>query len=209
MISAKSETTMGGLGSGRHLRWGTRGTTEGYHAIDVRRWAREGLLEPGRTFAWAWYCNDEKLADIRARVEHGCVFLIYRHQSYGDEWQEENYPVHLTSTPCHLGGYRQWFTCPARGCGRRVAKLYGGAIFACRHCYRLAYPSQREGYHERASRMAERIRDKLGWVPGTANGHGPKPKGMHWRTFHRLAHRHDTLDVASWAAFHAKFGQYL
>jgi hypothetical protein len=30
------------------------------------------------------------------------------------------------------------------GCGQRVAILYGGDIFACRHCYQLAYPSARE-----------------------------------------------------------------
>ena len=27
------------------------------------------------------------------------------------------------------------FICPAAGCGRRVAILYGGGNFACRHCY--------------------------------------------------------------------------
>jgi hypothetical protein len=37
-----------------------------------------------------------------------------------------------------------WFICPAVGCGRCVAILYGGGIFACRHCYRLAYASSRE-----------------------------------------------------------------
>ena len=36
------------------------------------------------------------------------------------------------------------FICPAAGCGRRVAILYRGGIFACRHCYRLAYASSRE-----------------------------------------------------------------
>ena len=200
---------MGGSGSGRRWRWGSNSTTENFHAIDVRRWARDGLLEPGRAFSWAWFCDEEKLADIRVKAEHGRVVLVYRHRSYGDEWQDEKYPVYLTSTPCHLGGYRRWFLCPARGCGRRVAKLYGGAIFACRHCYQLAYPSQREEYHDRASRKAERIRAKLGWEPGTANGHGLKPKGMHWRTFERLTRRHDALEAASWSGFLQRYGQYL
>jgi len=33
-------------------------------------------------------------------------------------------------------------------CGRSVNNLYGaGRLFACRHCYQLAYASQREPAH--------------------------------------------------------------
>ena len=64
-----------------------------------------------------------------------------------------------------------------------MAILYGGGIFACRHCYRLAYPSQRANWDDRAARRADRIRDKPGWEPGILNGNGWKPKGMHWNTF--------------------------
>lgn len=31
---------------------------------------------------------------------------------------------------------------PPVGCGWRVAILYGGGLFACRHYYLLVYPSQ-------------------------------------------------------------------
>lgn len=87
-----------------------------------------------------------------------------------------------------------WFHCPAQGCGRCVAKLYlGGAIFACRHCYRLAYSSQRENLDDRATRRADKIRERLKWEPGILNGHGIKPKGMHWRTYQRLTAKHDAL----------------
>jgi hypothetical protein len=73
-----------------------------------------------------------------------------------------------------------------------VAKLHlNGAIFACRHCYRLAYSSQRENLDDRASRRAGKIRDRLKWEPGILNGHGIKPKGMHWRTYQRLTIKHD------------------
>lgn len=34
---------MGGLGSGRHWHWNTKNTVTDYRALDVRRWAREGL----------------------------------------------------------------------------------------------------------------------------------------------------------------------
>lgn len=200
---------MGGIGSGRRWHFDAKATTDNFRALDVRRWARDGLLEPGRAFGWQWTCNGEVTGSINVRAETGRVVLNYRTRSGGGDWRDESYPVQLEATPCHLGGSRQWFLCPALGCGRRVAKLYGGAIFACRHCHQLAYPSQREGYHDRALRRADGIRARLDWFPGTGNGHGPKPKGMHWRTFERLCAQHDDLERAGWAHFMARYGEYL
>ena len=79
-----------------------------------------------------------------------------------------------------------WWRCPAVGCGRRVAVLHGGRIFACRQCHRLAYRSQRETDDDRATRRANTIRRRLDWEPGVLNGNGGKPKGMHWKTYWRL-----------------------
>ena len=116
-------------------------------------------------------------------------------------------PVHLVTTPCHMGGKRHWFLCPARGCGKRAAVLYGGGIFACRKCYQLAYPSQRESTEDRATRRADRIRDRLGWPGGILEGAGwGKPKGMHWRTYERLSDKHDTFTNTVNLAFIARFG---
>jgi hypothetical protein len=196
---------MGGVGSGRRWHFSAKNTTDAFRALDVRRWARDGLLEPGRAFGWQWTTSGEVTGSINVRSETGRVVLDYRSRN-ANEWQAQNYPVRLTATPCHLGGVRQWFLCPALGCGRRVAKLYGGAIFACRHCHQLAYPSQREGLSDRALRRAGGIRDKLGWQPGVANGYGPKPKGLHWRTFERLCAEHDDFERMSWAAFMARYG---
>ncbi|MEW5865081.1 MAG: hypothetical protein AB1773_16050, partial [Pseudomonadota bacterium] len=72
--------------------------------------------------------------------------------------------------------------------------------------YRLAYASAREDAGGRARRRAERIRERLGWEPGILNGHGPKPKGMRWRTFHRLIEEHDRLVNRSLHAVALKFG---
>lgn len=74
-----------------------------------------------------------------------------------------------------------------------MAILYGGGIFACRHCYRLAYPSQRKTWDGRARLRADGIRARLGWEPGILNGLGLKPKGMHWRTFERLFAEYDAF----------------
>jgi hypothetical protein len=86
---------------------------------------------------------------------------------------------------------RPWFICPATHCGRRVAILYGGEVFACRHCHKLAYQCQRESPDDRAKRRADKIRVRLGWEPDILNGEGFKPKGMHWRTYRRLTDEHD------------------
>lgn len=181
---------MGGIGSGRRWHYGANDTVNDYRALDVRRWKRDGFLTPGRAFGWQWSCDGEVVSSIQVRVETGRVFLNYRHRSGGSEWKDENYPVLIDWTACNLGGERPWFRCPARGCGRRVAILYGGSIFACRHCHHLAYPSQRETRDDRAARRADRIRARLGWEPGILNGEGLKPKGMHWCTFDRLTADH-------------------
>lgn len=116
------------------------------------------------------------------------------------------YPVYQEWTECHPGGRRAWFRCPARGCGRRVAILYGGAIFACRHCHGLAHESQGEAGHDRMAGRADRIRDKLGWGPFILNGNGIKPQGMHWRTFERLKAGHDVLAGEALAGMAKRFG---
>jgi len=197
---------MGGMGSGRHWYYGAKDTTSDYRALDIRRWKRDGLLTPGQAFGWQWSRHGEVLASIRVRTEENRILLIYRHRNQGEEeWQDENYPVYLDWTPCHLGGQRPWFRCPARGCGRRVALLYGGGIFACRHCHQLAYQSQREEPYDRAARRADKIREKLDWEPGFLNGNGWKPKGMHWKTFERLSAQHEAFVRVSLAGMATRF----
>ena len=196
---------MGGWGSGR--RQGGRGTTSDYRALDVRRLQRDGLLTPGRSFGWNWTRDGETVASIQVRAETGRVILDYRHKREGSEWQPMDYPVRLEWTGCTLGGQRAWFHCPASGCGRRVALLYlgGSGIFACRHCYRLAFASQRESAGDRAVRRADKIRDQLGWEAGILNGEGWKPKGMHKRTFDRLKAEHDAFVRVSLAGMMQRF----
>jgi hypothetical protein len=158
---------------------------------------------------WNWTRDGETLASIQIRTETDRVILNYRHKSGGSDWQPMDYPVRLDWTGCTLGGRRAWLLCPARGCGRRVALLYigGSGIFACRHCYKLAYASQRETCDDRAARRADRIRDRLGWEAGILNGEGDKPKGMHWRTFNRLHTEHNDFVNASLAGMMRKFGR--
>ena len=182
---------MGGIGSGNRWRYGTKSTTDQFRSIDVRRWKRDGLLAPDQHFGWQWTQWGEVTASIFVSTEPHRVHIQYRHRSFGEDWQDENYPVYLDWTPCNFGGQRPWFLCPAIGCDRRAAILYGGRIFACRQCYRLVYQSQRESWDDRAARRADRIRDRLGWEGGILSGKGWRPKGMHRNTYERLTARHD------------------
>ena len=194
---------MGGFGSGRH---GGKSTTGDMHVLDIRKIARAGRLTPGQSFGWQWTCNGEKIASINMRTDTDRVTLDYRARDRGGEWQAMNYPVRLSWTPCTYGGQRAWWLCPAVGCGRRVAVLYGGKVYACRHCHQLAYKTQREQSHDRAGSKADKLRNRLKWEAGILNGNGGKPKGMHWATFTRLQARHDALVNQTLAGVTAKFG---
>ena len=87
-----------------------------------------------------------------------------------------------------------------------MAIFYGDAIFACRHCYWLAYACQRETADDHAARRADRIRARLGWEPGILNGRGWKPKRMRWGTFERLTAEHDAFVNESLAAVALRLG---
>ena len=164
-----------------------------YRSLDVKRIQKQGLLTAYHTFNWEWSRNAEVVAAIKIRSKMDHINLVYRHQRFGCDWQNLDYPVKLDWTDCRYGGKRAWFLCPAKGCGRRVALLYIGSsgIFACRHCNELVYASQREKPENRTLTKADAIRDKLGWQPGIIYPKGDKPKGMHWKTFDRLCKEHD------------------
>lgn len=189
---------MGGIGSGRRNQDG-RDTTSDHRSLDARYLHRKRLLMAGRSSVLTWTRDGETQGSIGLRAEADRVILNYRRQSPGCDWRPMEYPVRLDWTPCNFGGRRAWFLCPAQGCGRRVARIYIGSagIFACRHCYQLAYACQRETPDDRATRRADRIRERLGWEPGILNGSGWRPKGMHQRTFERLTAQHDAFVRAS------------
>ena len=189
---------MGGQGSGRHWYYGAKDTVEEKKSLDIRRLKKANVLIAGNCFSWSWSRRGKQIGSIWIKVHPDHVVLDYKFQSHGKEWQPVNYPVYLSWSDCHLGGTRAWFLCPGRGCHRRVAILYGGSYFVCRHCHNLAYSSQREPDYDRLARRADKIREKLGWEPGILNGRGwRKPKGMHQQTFARLLAEYDYLEQGS------------
>ena len=196
---------MGGRGSGLRPSYSGKDTTEDSLPLDIRRLQRSGVLTPGRSFSWQWTANDQVRASIRVRVEAWQVELIYSYTPSGAPAETIRQAVMLETTPCTLGGRRQWFCCPT--CSRPVAVIYGrGRLFACRRCKGLAYASQSESYDDRAARRADRIRKRLGWPAGILNGPGAKPKGMHSRAYERLLAQHDNFVGASLAGMARKLG---
>lgn len=176
-----------------------RATTSGYLFLDVRYLQRNGYLRPGTASSQRWSRRGEQLASINLSAWDGHVTLSYRTRDRGsEEWEQKEYPVSLEWTRCNYGGERAWFRCPALRCGRRVAILYGGSIFACRRCHNLAYDSQSETRHGRMLLKAQAIREKLGGTPCIADEFPQKPKGMHWLTYHRLRQKADDAENQSW-----------
>ena len=68
-------------GSGNRWRYGAKSTTDDYRALDVWRWAREGMLRPGYWGGWKWTRDGETVASIKMRAEQDRVILTYRHRS--------------------------------------------------------------------------------------------------------------------------------
>ena len=194
---------MGGRGSGRRSSYAGKAETKDSMPLDIRKITSGGLLVPGSRFSWQWLVNDRQVAAISIRVCNlDSMVLSYRFKSTGEVVEQR---VQTQTSPCHLGGQRHWFTCPL--CNKRVAVLYApGRHFACRQCGGLGYATQKEDVGDRASSKADKIRKRLGWQAGFLNGSGAKPKGMHWKTYHRLKTVHDALVQVSCHGIGRKLG---
>lgn len=200
---------MGNYNSGlRTSRW----TTADMRRLDIRELIRAGELVEGKTFGWRWWRESgEQLHQASITVRRDCVNIAHNCLRDASGVAHGSYAINITRTPCALGGHQAWWQCPVMGCGRRVAILYGcnGAVFACRHCYRLNYRSQRETDSDRLVRRLDKLRARLGWVPGCLNGHGDKPHRMRWRTFWLLQRQHDELMMAVLGGISQRFGNFL
>jgi hypothetical protein len=180
--------------------------TADMRVLDVRQIQRDGCLTPGCTLNWTWSRNGEQVASIAMRAQADRVTLTYESRAYGGEPKSMNYSVRLDRTGCNYGRQRVWWLCPAVGFGRRMAVLYGGAGFACRHCHQLAYKRNNDTANSAGFRRASKLRDRLDWVPGIAQGLGSKPKGMHWRTFARLLTTYQSYERQTMAGVAVSMG---
>lgn len=182
-------------------RYSFRNTTEDHRFLDIRELNRWGLLRPSGWRTITWKRHGEVVSSIGVLPDYDRLLLRYSHESPYGERQNREYPVFLDSTRCNYGGERRWFLCPGSGCSRRVAVLYCGSIFACRHCLDLSYESQREAPYARALRRAQTIHLKLGGTGCTGDDLPEKPKWMHWKTYSTLIQRYEQALDCSWPPF--------
>ncbi len=160
-----------------YAKRGGKETADGLPSIDVNWLNRRGLLHPGILSSVCWTHGDRITDSISIRAEDGESVLMCRHSCRGSEGEDVKEYVRLTWTPCNFGGKRPWFVCLGAGCGRRVGKLFAaGKYFLCRHCYDLAYDSQREDEMNRQLRKAQKIRRRLGCSESLAVPILTKPK---------------------------------
>lgn len=178
---------MGGPGSGNRCRWGAKASTDACQRFDVASLHRGGWLQPGRAGTTRWWRGERETSSVGWAVEGEAGVATALDLRYAVGGEEVSYRVPIAWTACRYGGQRPWFVCPGTGCGRRAAVLYGGRLFLCRQCHDLAYASTRLGPGERALRKAQRIRERLGGSANMLEPFPPKPKGMHRRTYERLA----------------------
>jgi hypothetical protein len=142
---------MGGSGSGRWYRLGSKTTVEDSHWFGISEfrdrlyshyaatitWSRAGTVTGSIGYFVTW--DDDRPT----------VTLQYR-------WRNEEdirIPIALQATYPALGGKRWWFTCPlivnGVACNRRVGKLYlpaGARYFGCRRCHNLTYESSQDAH---------------------------------------------------------------
>ena len=162
------------------MRWGAgrpahKGKAEACMRLDVRLWARRGMLAPGYSGTWSWSNSHtgERTGSIGFRISGAMAIL-----SYALNGSTRSQTVPIVTTPCNFGSSRPWFACPL--CHERVAILYlrrGG--FYCRTCAKVGYYSQSEDACGRAWRKQQKAEAKL-------DPNWQRPKGMHHATRERL-----------------------
>ena len=186
---------MGGIGSGRWYRYDSKSTTESQLMIDIRWMKKQEYLIAGTTGMMSWKSCGREIGSIGFSCEKDRLILKYRNKHRDGEWESIEDDIQFTWTPCNYGGRRQWFLCPS--CKRRVAVVYGGKYFRCRHCHNLTYSSQQESQEDRLRRKSMKIRKKLGADDSLMEPILFKPKNMHWATFDRLRHEAESASNLS------------
>lgn len=174
-------------------RYYSKSTTDSMNTISISYLVKNKFLEPnkrilGVSLTWTSSYTKKVVSSIGFSVNTtespSYLELKYTH----NETEKLNYKVYLTTTTPNFGGVRWWFLCP--NCNRRVAFLYGGKYFLCRHCHNLAYSTQHEVFAHRMLSKSRKIREQI----EDKNGRINKPKGMHWKTFYKKldeAERHE------------------
>lgn len=194
---------MGGFGSGRGSRWSTKTTTNEVKRLDVRLMHKQGWLKMGARGDLNWSRGGEPNGSISYYYNDDTLRLSYRYRKRGGEWKPIEQEVPIDHTACHYGGERPWFRCPS--CSRRVALIYmADSLFLCRHCYKLPYESQQQGWRDRLITQKHKLGERVFEHYEYGEGYGKK-KGMHWKTYERLHKRYQAKE----SAYLSEMGRFL
>jgi hypothetical protein len=179
---------MGGLGSGGHNSKGRR-IVEGQYWLDATNLKRRGILQSGTSHQLFWKGSGDRTSpSIRIRGGEDAVELEYSWRRGDEPWQVHKEHVSLRHRERHFGGRETYFLCPK--CARTVKRLYpGGVRYLCRTCHGLVHASTQERTGNRATRKNQKLRRRIGAEIGLGDWIGPKPKGMHRKTFERISAR--------------------
>jgi hypothetical protein len=205
---------MGGSGSGTYYRYSSKSTEENFHAFRMSRLCELGVVCEGnhRHGGWQWTRGDEVISSLSYEVNMLDVdysWLRVRYTTLRTQ-EKHDYKIHLISTEPNYGGRRWWFRCPGGHCGRRVGVLYLGNVLVCRHCWGMGYSSQGKNYYDRQSDRAFKLAHKLGHDGNALDGfYGPKPKGMHWRTYRRKIEAIEHATESGLAGMMVRFGRWV
>jgi hypothetical protein len=149
-----------------------KGVVEDYLQIsiaDLRKW---GYLNSYKHGSLVWTRNDTGNESRISVTTNLLTTAMYMQLSYAmtnnftGEKETFDYKIPITTTTPNYGGERFWFVCPLYKdgvqCGRRVAKLYGGRWFGCRHCHDLSYatrnvPATFRGYPFNVIAMSDKV----------------------------------------------------
>jgi hypothetical protein len=197
---------VGGLNSGSRLRSGKL-TDEQLHRLSIQqvRYAfgasafdeRVRSLAPHRAGV-AVRVDEEGAYAFRVMRDEGPDTIAYGLAEAFAADSPRQFICLAESSP-RYGGTRYWFRCPRSSCGGRCAVLYreprsNARAFACRKCIRFRYATQVLGDADLILRRAEKL---LGRCQLQPDGSIHRRKGMHHRTFSRLAADLET-HAANW-----------
>jgi hypothetical protein len=96
--------------------------------------------------------------------------------------------------PTHFGRRRAILVCGSCSCGAvRLFAHYG--TYACRHCHRAQYASQKRDKNGRRPLAAAKLRLRLGGLPSTTEPMPSKPKWTRRKTYQRIRNEIQALEA--------------
>jgi hypothetical protein len=140
-----------------------------------------------RNHATNIYSNPFKYPQIRhLRLSYRSIEIVDHHdrsQVFGIQW-----------IPTYFGAHRAIFVCNSCRCGAiRLFARHG--TYACCHCHRALYASQKHNQTGRKRLQASKLRLQLGSLPDINEPLPPKSKWTRRRTYQRIRNEIQSLEA--------------